>query len=50
MGHGILHDPYITNIVRGVMTRNLSVVFPDVRDEVINAVSDVVPARSSTGA
>lgn len=49
MGPEIHHDPYHVNTIRGTMTRSLPAVFPEVRDEVVNAIKDVIPPTTATG-
>ncbi|KAJ7047698.1 cytochrome P450 [Mycena alexandri] len=46
MGWGIVKDTYHANVVRTSMTRNLGVLFPEVRDEIIVAFEDVLPVQS----
>ncbi|KAK7061429.1 cytochrome P450 [Favolaschia claudopus] len=43
MGWGIVNDPYHADVVKSSMTRNLGVLFPEVRDEIIVAFDDVLP-------
>lgn len=45
MGWGIVKDTYHANVVRTSMTRNLGVLFPEVRDEIIVAFEDVLPVQ-----
>ncbi|KAK7049977.1 hypothetical protein VNI00_005408 [Paramarasmius palmivorus] len=46
MGEPIHRDPYHINIVRGKLTKNLGVKFDDVRDEIVTAFADEMPATS----
>ncbi|KAJ6558003.1 hypothetical protein B0H19DRAFT_125524 [Mycena capillaripes] len=43
IGH---HDPYQIAVVRTPMTRNIGVCFPDIRNEVVAAFEDLVPAKT----
>ncbi|KAJ7873317.1 cytochrome P450 [Mycena olivaceomarginata] len=45
MGWGIVKDTYHANVVRTSMTRNLGVLFPEVRDEIVVAFDDVLPIQ-----
>ncbi|KAF7353078.1 Cytochrome P450 [Mycena venus] len=45
MGWGIVKDTYHANVVRTSMTRNLGVLFPEVRDEIVVAFDDVLPVQ-----
>ncbi|KAJ7122772.1 cytochrome P450 [Mycena epipterygia] len=45
MGWGIEKDPYHAGVVRTSMTRNLSTLFPEVRDEIIVAFDDLLPLQ-----
>jgi hypothetical protein len=45
MGWGIVKDTYHANVVRTSMTRNLSVLFPEIRDEIVVAFDDVLPTQ-----
>ncbi|KAF7301161.1 Cytochrome P450 [Mycena indigotica] len=42
-GWGIVKDTYHAGVVRTSVTRNLSVLFPEVRDEIVTAFDDVLP-------
>lgn len=45
MGWGIEKDPYHAGVVRTSMTRNLSALFPEVRDEIVVAFDDLLPLQ-----
>ncbi|KAJ7029678.1 cytochrome P450 [Mycena alexandri] len=47
MGAAIADNPYHSHTIRTSLTRNLHACFPDVRDEIICAFNDVLPAKSS---
>ncbi|KAJ7477066.1 cytochrome P450 [Mycena galericulata] len=44
-GWGIEKDPYHAGVVRTSMTRNLGVLFPEVREEIILAFEDLLPVQ-----
>ncbi|KAF7360228.1 Cytochrome P450 [Mycena venus] len=46
MGHEQHHDPYQIAVIRTPMTRNIGVCFPDIRNEVVAAFEDLVPAKT----
>ncbi|KAJ6470567.1 cytochrome P450 [Mycena vitilis] len=46
MGHEQFHDPYQIPVIRTPMTRNIGARFPDIRDEVVAAFEDLVPATT----
>ncbi|KAJ7204783.1 cytochrome P450 [Mycena pura] len=46
LGHDQFHDPYHNGVVRTALTRNIGVRFPDIRDEVVAALKDLIPAKS----
>ncbi|KAJ7689419.1 cytochrome P450 [Mycena rosella] len=46
LGHEQHHDPYQATVVRTPLTRNIAVCFPVIRDEVIAAFDDLVPATT----
>jgi hypothetical protein len=45
MGESIDLDPYHVPVIRGTMTRSLPVVFPEIREEVMNAFKEFVPTN-----
>ncbi|KAJ6516233.1 cytochrome P450 [Mycena sanguinolenta] len=45
MGWGIVKDTYHANVVRTSMTRNLGVLFPEVRDEIVVAFDELLPVH-----
>ncbi|KAJ7667675.1 cytochrome P450 [Mycena polygramma] len=47
MGWGIVKDTYHANVVRTSVTRNLGVLFPEVRDEIVVAFDDVIPLQGN---
>ncbi|KAJ6570913.1 cytochrome P450 [Mycena vulgaris] len=46
LGHEQHRDPYQVPVVRTPLTRNIGVCFPIIRDEVIAAFEDLVPAKT----
>ncbi|KAJ7631832.1 cytochrome P450 [Mycena polygramma] len=46
MGYEQIHDPYHVGVVRGTLTRNIDACFPIIRDEVVEAFNDLVPAKT----
>ncbi|KAJ7918487.1 cytochrome P450 [Mycena leptocephala] len=46
IGHEQHYDPYHIVVVRNPMTRNIGVCFPDIRNEVVAAFEDLVPATT----
>jgi hypothetical protein len=46
IGHEQHHDPYQIVVIRSPMTRNIGVCFPDIRNEVVAAFEDLVPATT----
>ncbi|KAF7360218.1 Cytochrome p450 [Mycena venus] len=46
MGHEQFHDPYQIPVIKAPMTRNIGVCFPDIRNEVVAAFEDLVPAKT----
>ncbi|KAJ7170266.1 cytochrome P450 [Mycena crocata] len=46
IGHEQHHDPFQIPVVRTQLTRNISVCFPLLRDEVVAAFEDIVPAKT----
>ncbi|KAJ7672337.1 cytochrome P450, partial [Mycena polygramma] len=47
MGYEQIHDPYHVGVVRGTLTRNIDACFPIIRDEVVEAFNDLVPANTN---
>lgn len=47
MGLEILHNPYHVPIVRSQLTRNIGVLYPEIRDEIIMAFDDVLDLRGN---
>ncbi|KAJ7507426.1 cytochrome P450 [Mycena galericulata] len=45
INEGIEKDPYHAGVVRTSMTRNLGVLFPEVREEIILAFEDLLPVQ-----
>ncbi|KAJ3543507.1 hypothetical protein NM688_g5847 [Phlebia brevispora] len=45
-GHSLHSNPYHVAVVRQQLTRHLGTVFPDIRDEIVAAFGDNIPARS----
>ncbi|KAJ7247865.1 cytochrome P450 [Mycena haematopus] len=45
IGHEQHHDPYQIAVIRSAMTRNIGACFPDIRNEVVAAFEDLVPAK-----
>ncbi|CCM00817.1 uncharacterized protein FIBRA_02859 [Fibroporia radiculosa] len=45
LGANIHHNPYHIPIVRSQLTRNLSTLFPDLRDEIAAAFNDEIPLK-----
>ncbi|KAJ7845586.1 cytochrome P450 [Mycena leptocephala] len=46
IGHEQHYDPYQIVVVRNAMTRNIGVCFPDIRNELVAAFEDLVPATT----
>jgi len=46
IGHVQHHDPYQIAVIRTPMTRNIGVCFPDIRNEVVAAFEDLIPAKA----
>jgi hypothetical protein len=42
------HDEYHTDIIRSHLTRNIANTFNEVREELIMAVDDLIPARKDS--
>jgi cytochrome P450 len=42
LGSNIITDQYHIHVVRNQLTKNLGVVFPDIRDEIVQAFDDVI--------
>ena len=45
MGPSISEDPYHIPIVRSQLTRNIATIFPDLRDEVATAFTDLLDLK-----
>ncbi|KAI0322977.1 cytochrome P450 [Amylostereum chailletii] len=43
MGPEIQHNPYHVPIIRTQLTKNLAIVFPQMRDELVSAFTDAIP-------
>ncbi|EEB97378.1 hypothetical protein MPER_03314, partial [Moniliophthora perniciosa FA553] len=48
LGGPIHHDPYHIGVVRGALTRNLGVKFDEVREEIVAAFADEMPATNDS--
>ncbi|KAJ7461749.1 cytochrome P450 [Mycena galericulata] len=46
LGHEQHHDPYQVGVVRTPLTRNIGICFPSIRDEVVTAFEDLLPAKT----
>ncbi|CAL1693826.1 unnamed protein product [Somion occarium] len=45
-GHEVHDDPIHVEIIRAHLTRHIASIFPDVRDEIVSAFNDHIPATS----
>jgi hypothetical protein len=41
-----VEDPYHVPVVRSQLTRNLGVLFPDLRDEILRSFEDIIPTHN----
>lgn len=48
LGSNVERNPYHVGVVRTQLTRNLSIVFPDVLDEAIVALDELIPLADGT--
>jgi len=44
-GPQILHDPYHVTIIRTQITRNLSVLFPGIKDEMVATLDELLDMK-----
>jgi hypothetical protein len=47
LGRGIERDPYHPVVIRTSLSRNVGNRFPDVRDEIVCAFSDLLPFKDA---
>ncbi|KAG7093467.1 hypothetical protein E1B28_007143 [Marasmius oreades] len=47
VGKPMHHDPYQVSVVKGSMTRNITVRFSEVRDEIVAAFSELLPPQDA---
>ena len=47
MGHKVARSPWVIDVIRTTMTRNLHACFPDCREEIICAFDDVLRVTGS---
>ncbi|KAA1468096.1 cytochrome P450 [Dentipellis sp. KUC8613] len=45
LGNAVNNNPYHISIIRSQLTRNLASIFPDVREELVAAFDDAIPAK-----
>jgi hypothetical protein len=45
LGPEVVDDPYHLPVIRSQLTRNLGVVFPDLRDEIVSSFEDIIPSQ-----
>ncbi len=48
LGPAIAHNTYHIPLVRGQLTRNIGALFPEIRDEIVAAFGDAIPAGDGT--
>lgn len=48
IGPDVHHNDYHIQIIRSQLTRNLSALFPDIRDEISTAFSELIPPSQGT--
>ncbi|KAF8446215.1 cytochrome P450 [Boletus edulis BED1] len=42
LGHGVHHNPYHASVIRLNLTRNLEVLYPHIRDEIVTSFTDLL--------
>ncbi|KAF9237102.1 cytochrome P450 [Melanogaster broomeanus] len=47
LGHNIHHNPYHIPIIRSQLTRNLGVLYPDIRDELVTAFEETLDLKGN---
>ncbi|KAF9246259.1 cytochrome P450 [Melanogaster broomeanus] len=47
LGHDIYHNPYHTPIIRSQLVRNIGTLYPDIRDEVVTALEDILDLKDN---
>ncbi|KIJ09984.1 hypothetical protein PAXINDRAFT_102115 [Paxillus involutus ATCC 200175] len=47
LGHDVHHNPYHVAIIRSQLTRNLGILFPDIRDEIVIAFEETLDLQAN---
>ncbi|KIJ12301.1 hypothetical protein PAXINDRAFT_14916 [Paxillus involutus ATCC 200175] len=47
LGHSVHHNPYHFSIIRSQLTRNLGILYPDIRDEIVTAFEETLDLRGN---
>lgn len=47
MGPGVHHNPYHVSILRSQLTRNIGTLYPEIRNEIVTALDDVLDLRGN---
>ena len=45
MGFDVCHNPYHITVMRSQLTRNIDVLYPELRDEVVTAFDDILDLK-----
>ncbi|KAF8833162.1 cytochrome P450 [Paxillus ammoniavirescens] len=47
LGHDVYHNPYHVPIIRSQLTRNVGILYPDIRDEMVTAFEEILDLRGN---
>ncbi|KIJ13823.1 hypothetical protein PAXINDRAFT_170142 [Paxillus involutus ATCC 200175] len=47
VGHDVYHNPYQIPIIRSQLVRNLEILYPDIRDEIVTAFEETLDLRGN---